>query len=151
MKNKSFIKDMAKDQPVKAIQALTEVLSDYAKENKTAHENIIESITKISDSINSVEGNGDCIVSRLRGLEDSVKTLTEGQPKDEHSGELIERRTEPPPEPKKEKFKDLPIDRKMKTIVLWLTLFSLVSILGASFLGFGEDMIVSIKNRFFIK
>ena len=120
MKNKSFIKDMAKDQPVKAIQALTEVLSDYAKENKTAHENIIESITKISDSINSVEGNGDCIVSRLRGLEDSVKTLTEGQPKDEHSGELIERRTEPPPPEDKKGWNGLDFYKKAKLIIMIL-------------------------------
>lgn len=146
MKNKLLIKEMAKDKPVAAIQALVEILSEYAEENKIAHNEIKDSIKDIKDDISSVDGNGSCIISRLQGLEEGIKAIGE-QPKDE-VGEPIERRTEPS---KKEKFKDLPIDRKVKTIVLCLTLVSLIGLLGASFMGFGEDIAKSFINNFIAK
>ncbi len=157
MTDKQLLKDLAKDKPIAAISALIDKVVDYHTSNNLAHEQIMTSVQAISDKIYSKKGNGSCITDQLeRGqrqmerLEDKIEEMKE-QPKDEHSGEPIERRAGTVLEVKKEAFKDLPIDRKIKTIVLCLTLVSLVGLLGASFLGFGEDIAKSFFNNFISK
>lgn len=148
MRNKSLIKDLAKDKPVAAIEALIDAVSDYNEENKIAHGEINKSVKEISDKISSVDGNGDCIISRLRGVEEGLKSIIE-QPKDD-IGKPIERRADPPLEPQKrsikEVWKDFPITVKVSLITLAVINFPLLYQYGVVFKTSIIEMFQSLSN-----
>lgn len=81
---KNIIKELAKNEPVKAIIALVDQFDSIDKK-----------IDKISNMISSEEGNGNCLIHRIGNAETVLEDIKSAlQRKEDDKGEPEERRGE---------------------------------------------------------